>query len=258
MNPTALVRIVSLLSVALAAPAVVLAQRPPEIATTHVDAAVLAQVCAPVVASPVTVTATALTITGGQDTQVRESYTQGDFVTLNAGRNQGIQIGQEFFVRRLQRTRGTPTGPQPPRNIRTTGWIKVYAVDDDMSLATISHACDSIEIDDYLEAFAVRTVPAATAQRGTPERDTYARVMPGADRRRVFGKGDYVLVNRGSSEGVTPGTRFVFYRDKRQPGSFLYEIGEATAVDVKADTATLHVTLSRDAINEGDYVAQRQ
>ena len=142
--------------------------------------------------------------------------------------------------------------------MRTTGWIKVYAVDDEWSLATITHACDTITIDDYLEPFTLPTVTPAAAERGKPERDNYGRVMVGNDRRRTFGKGDYLIVNRGSDHGITAGALFVFYRDKRQSENFLYELGEATPVDVKQDTATLLVTMSRDTINEGDYVAQRR
>ena len=157
MKPTALVRIVSLLTAAVAAPLVASAQRSPAIGATHVDSAVLAQVCAPVAASAATEPAGPVRITGGQDTQDRENYTQGDFVTLSAGRNQGLQIGQEFFVRRLETTRA-PSGPQPPPNVRTAGWIKVYAVDDDLALATITYSCDAMRVNSSSRSFCAAIV----------------------------------------------------------------------------------------------------
>ena len=43
----------------------------------------------------------------------------------------------------------------------------------------------------------------------------------------------------------------------QQPDNFLYELGEAVAVDVKKDASTLQVTMSRDAFSEGDHVAMR-
>jgi hypothetical protein len=67
-----------------------------------------------------------------------------------------------------------------------------------------------------------------------------------------------MIVDRGSNQGVTPGAQFVIYRDKELDENFLYELGEAVAVDVKADTSTLLVTVSRDALEAGDYVAQRK
>ena len=39
---------------------------------------------------------------------------------------------------------------------------------------------------------------------------------------------------------------------------FLFNVGEAVAVDVKADTATLRAITTRDAFKTGDYVAIRK
>ena len=259
MKPTALVRTVSLFAAAVAAPAVALAQRSPAIAATHVDPAVLAQVCAPIAATPATESTGSLRITGGQDTQVRENFTQGEFVTINAGRNQGIQIGQEFFVRRIESTRSPLAAPQPPRNIRTAGWIKVYAVDDDLALATITYSCDAMRVNDYLEPMTLPTPVVPGRVQGKPDRTNYARVVMGNDRRFEFSPGDFFVIDQGSAQGITPGARFVIYRwNKRTPESFLVAIGEAVAASVQADTATLSITTARDSIVPSDLVAMRK
>ncbi len=239
----------------LAAALPVSAQRGPAAVSTGLPGDVLGLACAPQTA--VEAPPTPIRITGGQDSFVRTNYAPGDLVTINAGTINGIEVGQEFFVRRLQTANRAPVSRETPGVIRTAGWIRVYAVDDEWSLATVTHACDTILTGDYLEPLALPTVPPASVQRGKPERGNYGRVMTGSDNRRVFGKGDYLIVNRGSNQGVTSGALFVFYRDKRQPENFLFELGEATAVDVKAETSTLYVTLSRDSIQEGDYVARR-
>ena len=103
MRTLALVVTPLLTAVAFLTPSPALSQRSPAIAATHIDAEVLALACAPVAATS-RPTAT-LRISGGQDTYPRLTFSQGDFVTLNAGSNQGLQVGQEFFVRRL---RGAP------------------------------------------------------------------------------------------------------------------------------------------------------
>jgi hypothetical protein len=259
MKPTDLVRLVSLLTAAVAAPAVALAQRSPTIAATHVDPAVLAQVCAPIAATAATEPTSPLRITGGQDTQVRESYTQGDFVTINAGRNQGIQIGQEFLVRRVQTTRSPLAAPQPPRNIRTAGWIKVYAVDDDLALATITYSCDAMRVNDYLEPMTLPTPVVPGPVAGTPDKTNYARVVMGNDRRFEFSPGDFFVIDQGSAQGITPGAQFVIYRwRKKTPDNFLAAIGEAVATNVQADSATLSITAARDSIIPSDLVAMRK
>lgn len=232
------------------------AQTGPAPGATHLPAAVLQLACAPrVVFEEPNVP---LRITGGQDVLVRVVHSPGDLVTINAGSQNGIQVGQEFFVRRLQVSRGAPVSSSSPATVRTVGWVRVYAVDDDMSLATITYACDVVDLDDYLEPFSLPVVPAPSADRPKPQRGNYGRVMSGNDRRFSFGKGDYFVVDRGSDHGVTPGAQFVIYRDKKAPGNFLAEIAEAVAVSVQPDTSTLHVTLSRDAIAVNDYVALRK
>jgi hypothetical protein len=196
--------------------------------------------------------------TGGQDSFARRIYAPGDLVTINAGKNNAIEVGQEYYTRRLQIDRRAPISRDNPATVRTTGWIKVYAVDDEWSLATITHACDTIEVDDYLETFKLPVVPTVSKDRPKPERDNYGKVLVGADRRTSFGKGDYFVINRGTEHGVEVGSQFVLYRDKHQAENFLYQIGEAVATEVKADMSTVQVTVSLDAIESGDYVALRR
>jgi hypothetical protein len=179
-------------------------------------------------------------------------------VTINAGTKNGIEVGQEYYVRRLQVDRREPISRDHPATIRTTGWIKVYAVDDEMSLVTVTHACDTIEVGDYLEPFTLPVVPTISKDRPKPQRDHYGKVLVGTDRRTNFGKGDYFVINRGSDHGVEVGSQFVLYRDKKQAENFLYAIGEAVATDVKSEMSTVQVTVSLDTIQSGDYVALRR
>ena len=88
--------------------------------------------------------------------------------------------------------------------------------------------------------------------------DNYGHVLTGNDRRTSFGKGDYLLIDRGSDHGVSQGSLFALYRNKEVEGNFLYDLGEAMAVSVSPDKSTLLVTVSRDAIQTGDLVAIRK
>ena len=232
------------------------AQTGPSPAATHLPAAQLIQACAPRIAYEEP--NVPLRISGSQDVAVRRQHVPGDLVTINAGSEDGIRVGQEFYVRRLELSRKTKATRATPGTIRTAGWIRVYAVDDNMSLATITYACDSIQLNDYLEPFSLPVVPTPSADRPKPQRGNYGHVMIGNDRRYSFGKGDYVIVDRGSDHGVTPGAQFVIYHDQGTSGNFLDEIAEAVAVEVHSDTSTLMITLSRTAIAVNDYVAIRK
>ncbi len=197
-------------------------------------------------------------VTGGQDVMKRQTHAPGDLVTINAGSDNGVEVGQEFFVRRLQSVDGDRMSTSAPGVVRTAGWLRVWAVDPTMSLATVTHACETINVGDYLEPFRMPQMPAVSQEPLKAEKDNYGHVLIGVDRRRMFAKGDFFVLDRGSAQGVTPGARFVVFRDKLQYQNFLFDLGEAVAVDVKENSATLQVTLSRDAFLAGDYVAMRK
>jgi hypothetical protein len=240
----------------LAATSPAVAQRGPSATSPHLSSEVLSLACSP--SAALEAPAMPLRVTGGQDSFARRIYAPGDLVTINAGKNNAIEVGQEYYTRRLQIDRRAPISHDTPATVRTTGWIKVYAIDDEWSLATISHACDTIEVGDYLEAFTLPVVPTVSKDRPKAERDNYAKVLVGADRRTSFGKGDYFVISRGSNQGVELGSQFVLYRDKKQAENFLFLIGEAVATEVKPEMSTVQVTLSLDAIRSGDYVAIRR
>jgi hypothetical protein len=238
----------------IALPAV--AQRGPAPAATSLSPDVISLACAPTMTYEAP-TGT-LRISGEQESTRRLSHAPGDLVTINAGTRGGISVGQEFYARRILKSGEARIGPANPGTVKTTGWIRVWAVDEDMSLATITHACESVDLDDYLEPFALPTVPAPSQLTGAPERGNYGVVLSGEDRRTQFGRGDYLLINRGTTQGVTPGARFVVYHNKNMSGNFLFQIAEAVAVDVKSDTSTLHVVSALDAIAAGDLVGMRK
>lgn len=253
-------------------------QRGPAMGVTHLPADVLALACAPKAAYEEPLAS--LRITGGQDSFIRHSYAPGDLVTINAGSINGIEIGQQYYVRRLQVEPRQPVSRDTPTTIRTTGWIRVWAVDIDMSLATIEYACDTIDVGDFLEPFVLPFVPKPDATLVKTQRSNYGRILLGTDRRQSFAKGDLFIIDRGSDHGVTVGARFVVYRDKgpaeyrgsaqtmynrqtvnrdkEQFDNFLYELGEAAAVDVRPEDSTVQAILSRDEFHTGDYVALRK
>lgn len=238
----------------IALPAV--AQRGPAPEPISLPADVISMACAPTITYEMP--SVSLRISGGQESVPRQIHAPGDLVTINAGTRSGITVGQEFYTRRVLASSESRVGRGNPGIVRTSGWIRVWAVDDDLSLATITHACDTVDVNDYLEPFIVPTVPSPAQTAGPPERGNYGLVLSGQDRRTQFGRGDYLLIDRGSSQGVTAGTRFVIYHDKKTPGHFLFQIAEAVAVDVETDTATLQVLSAIDAVSSGDYVGMRK
>jgi hypothetical protein len=237
-------------------PAAAAAQTGPVWTGTKIPADVLALTCAP--SNAYEVPAVPLHISGGQSLEARGTVAPGDLVTVNAGRANGMQVGQEFFVRRLLKDRDQTVSENSPGTVQTAGWIRIYAIDEEMSLATVVYACDAMMVGDYLEPFALPVAVPRGEKKGKPEKDNYARVMPGKDRKATYAAGDFIVIDRGKDHDIVPGSQFVIYHDKKKEGNFLFEVGEAVAVDVRENSATLSVTSSRSIISLNDYVSMRK
>ena len=265
---------VSVTTALLVAATPLAAQHGPAPVMTHLPAEVIAQACAPGLTFEQPMRA--LLITGGQDASTRHMFRPGDLITINGGSDNGIEVGQEYYVRMVQGENGGGISRMTPATIRTAGWVRVYAVDKKMSLVTVSHACDTpIEIGEYLEPFTVPIPPIADANPSQPQRENYGHILVGSDRRTMFAKNDFFTIDRGSDHGVTLGARYVIYRDKRRTETaklpittelpaaiitpeFLFELGDAVVVDVKPESSTLLATTSRSAFLSGDYAAIRK
>jgi hypothetical protein len=258
----------------LAAGAPLLAQTGPGASGTHLPADVIALACAPTLTF--TAPSPSLLITGGQDASTRHMFRPGDLVTINGGSDNGIEVGQEYYVRRIQQQRGSSISRTTPASVRTAGWVRVYAIDKTMSLVTVTHECESpIEIGDYLEPFMVPVPPIPDANPPKPQKENYGHILIGSDRRTMFAKNDFFTIDRGSDHGVTLGVRYVIFRDKRRQETakmpvtaelpdaittpeFLFEIGEAVVVDVRPEISTLKALSARSAFLSGDYAAIRK
>jgi hypothetical protein len=188
------------------------------------------------------------------DAKLRRTFATPDTLMIPGGTSVGLQVGQQFFVRRLllSPTRERPSA-EHPGTVHTAGWITVIGSDSFAALARIDHACDGFLKGDYLEPFTASTLPATVAAPGEPSFDDMGRLLFGNDGRRSFANGDIIIINRGSSHGVTAGARLSVYRDVKAGGP-LVPVGQAVVLTVGADTATVIADRVRDGLSAGDWV----
>jgi hypothetical protein len=193
--------------------------------------------------------------------------TTGELVVIRAGTDQGLAIGQNLVARHVERGRVDYTGPRADRpgvrfgrngyygGIRGTALLTIERIDARFALARIVKACDQVEVGDLLEPAVIPTLPAAAAM-GAENFDDRAAVLFGRDLRTEFGDGDVLSINRGSSHGVTPGTRFSLYHVQANhlPMS---ERGEAVVLDVAETTSRAVLVRVRDVVQAGDVAVRR-
>lgn len=212
-----------------------------------------------------------LRIAGAQDTVARGVYDDHDLLIVSGGTASGVQLGEQYFVRRSFRAPNYANRFGVKHPIHTAGWVRIVATNDGTSIALVEHACDAIASGDYLEPF---TAPAAPEQAPAAERPSNldfgatGRVMFGEDERAVVAPGGYLFINRGSAQGVASGARFAVYRDvkkfvpqigrMRSAGLPLAAVGEAVVVSSGPSTSVLQLVAARDAVQSGDVVVPRR
>lgn len=209
----------------------------------------------------------ALHVIGTQDTTARGLFGSRDLLIIDGGTNAGVQLDQEFFVRRETRF-GMAYRPKSSKersqDVRTVAWIRVVAVNGINAVALVRRACGGIMANDYLEPFTPPVVPEGADRDetpGEPDFSSLGRIVVGAEDRSTAGAGDFMLIDRGSAQGVVPGARYAIYRDVNNfiaAGLPLAPVGEAIVISAGTDTALTRITRSRDAVMSGDYVARRK
>jgi hypothetical protein len=199
-----------------------------------------------------------LRVVGSQATVDKKMMGPGDTIVIDAGREDGILSGMEFYVRRVVRAFGA-LGPdaENPLSVHTAAVIRVLGVGDEAATALVTLACEGILLEDYLEPYRAPTV-AREPIDGEPQHEDYGRIVFGDQNRWLAGKDQFMIIDRGSDDGVRSGQRFTVYRDKQTGKGFLVEIGEVEAVSVRPDSSTVQVRRAIDAIMRDDLVAIRR
>jgi hypothetical protein len=199
-----------------------------------------------------------LRIVGAQDTAVRYLYGPNDLVIVNGGTQSGVQLNQEYFIRRPY-TFGAPPRPGTAQSIHTAGRLRIVAANDATAIGRIQAICDGIIAGDYLEPF----IAPAVVENGGPSTpatldfSSMARVRFGDEERRLGAPGDFMLVD-GADAPLTPGVRVAIYRDLQVEGLPLAAVGEGVIVSVENGIPLMRISSTKDAIQSGDYVIRHK
>lgn len=199
----------------------------------------------------------ALRVLGSQASEPHGLNGNADTLVLNAGTARGVAIGQQYFVREVRSAlRG-----ERIRSVATSGWITVVSANETTAIASVVNACGPIMAGNFLEPF-IAPDPPANAERvdtsGELDFSAPARVLYGVDGHERVAAGDFVLIDRGTEQGVAPGHRFAFYRDPKSPGLPLVAIGEAVVVSVGPAMALVRVNAANTEVQASDYVVPRK
>jgi hypothetical protein len=246
--------------VALSVPALTAAQTPtpptrtrPQMENAANSGDMLQQACAP--AAVLIAPAVPLRITGASE-RGKFMFGPNDSMVIGAGTKQGLQPGQEYYVRRVVHDQFTPmTAASVLTSIHTAGWVRIDNATDDMAIATVTHACDGMLEGDYLEPFTEPALPPETATEGQPDFDHPARLVLADERRQSAAPGMLMLIDRGADQDVHAGQRLTIFRQTVGGRGPVMNVGTATVLNVRPQTALVRIDTSRGAVFIGDLVA---
>lgn len=183
----------------------------------------------------------------------------GDIVYVNRGRNDGIQAGDEFYMRdRVRRVGGHGW------LINTTGWLTIIAAQEETATAEVTFSCRDTLKDAYLIPFEPVPVPLVPymdpVNRLTPEtgrdRGTIIATLADVLELGAVGTGQLVSIDVGQGEGIIPGSIFTVFR-YNHPNAPRRVLGELAALTVHPRTSTAKITLSYDFMELGDLIEMK-
>jgi hypothetical protein len=198
--------------------------------------------------------AAGLRVLGG-NVHGRIMFGPGDATIINAGTTQGVQRGQQYFVRRLV---NDASQKQPKTGaiygVHTAGWVTIVDAKDDMAVATVAHACDGILEGDFLEPFAMPQPPPVSLT-GAPDFEHPGQIVLADEGRQTGYPGLVMLMNRGSDHAVRAGQLLTVYRETLKGQGPIVDLGRATVLAVTPQSSMVRIDSSRDVIYLGDFVA---
>ncbi|MEO6393627.1 MAG: hypothetical protein ABIP75_17380 [Pyrinomonadaceae bacterium] len=161
-----------------------------------------------------------LEIVGGEQEQEQNNYSEGDYVYINRGAAQGIQVGNEYTVAR-------PRGQFKTQLSDKHGWLGVFTqevgaiqvteVKENVSVAIVTAACDTIYLGDLLRALEEHEAPLARPDSNPdrfadPSGKQTGRIVLSRDGRELLSRDQIVYVDLGSEDNVRAGDYLTVYR----------------------------------------------
>jgi hypothetical protein len=192
-------------------------------------------------------------LVGDRDGGVRTMYAPGDRIVIDAGRANGIAVGQNYVVRRPYRSRDVSWGsPVASAGVHSAGLVQVVEVEETRATVAVVYACDEFVRGDDLDVFAPEPFRPPRSD-GPPDFAQPARVLLGDEGRMLGAPGRTMVIDQGTDAGVEVGQWVTLFRRTQAAGAVL--LAEAVVVAARADWSRIRIDSVRDVVYAGDLAA---
>jgi hypothetical protein len=160
-------------------------------------------------------------IVGAEQEQEKRVFTQGAFVYIDAGTEQGIREAQEFAI---VRPRGNLKGVHAQKKdalgvyVQEIGRLRIVKVLNRVSVAEIVATCEEVLLGDLLTDVPDRASPiqraATPLDRFTdPTGKQTGRIMMARDGREMVARNDIVYIDLGAEDNLKIGNYLTIYHE---------------------------------------------
>lgn len=217
-----------------------------------VDKEILASVCGPRQAPEYSLAIGKIVSDRDSD---RQLLGPGDVIRIDVGEKQGLTVGQNFVVRRRFQTGDFAASKKLSTfGEQTAGLIQILDTQHESSSALVVYACGELFAGDSVERYVPQPAFFAVTA-GTPHFEDPARVTTGESGQTASAPGQMVVIDRGIMQGVQRGQRVTFFRRPSGIDGPPATISDGVIIAVRADSATIRIERSTDAVLVGDFVA---
>ena len=233
-------------------------------------------------------------VVSGEQSNPKVTWSHGDYVYINRGRDKGVQVGDRFSVVRPDKDpMDVPWFKWQHKLIKAmgqpyvdVGQLRVVNVQPNVSVAEVGFSCGWVQRGDIVRPYVERPSPpfkdAAAFDHFAPvSGKRVAMVVAGSDYSQLFGKNSIAYVNLGSNQSVRVGDYFRIFRYQGtraetapQTKGYQYTmygfgtsrtkyewkdlpreiIGEGIVISQGPNASTVLITYSNLEIYAGDYV----
>jgi hypothetical protein len=233
-------------------------------------------------------------VISGEQSNIKITFSRGDFVYINRGRDKGVQVGDRFSVVRPDKDPvDVPWFKWQHKLIKAMGQIyldagqlRVVNVQPNVSIAEVGFSCGYLQRGDIVRPYVERPSPpfkdGSAFDHFTPvSGKRVGMLVAAADYTQMYGKNSTVYVNLGSNQSVRVGDYFRVFRYQGtlaetvpQTAGYQYKlygfgstptkyewkdlprevIGEGVVINEGANASTVLITFSTLEMYAGDYV----
>jgi hypothetical protein len=187
------------------------------------------------------------------DDHGRELFGPGDMLNIDAGDQQGITVGQNLVIKRRFQTDLSVPKKMALFGEQAAGLAQIVATRASSSTAMLVYVCGEVFAGDVVERYAPQPAFFSVTD-GEPHFDDPAKITIGENNQMAASEGQLIVIDRGIMKGVQRGQRLTIFRRKAGDAPPI-TIGDGLVIATRADSATVRIERSTDAVMIGDLVA---